>query len=492
MEKELREIIESKIEILSEKKASDVMNVSVPFIQADEKNINGRIYPKSLLQREISRVQGLVKRGSFIGTGDHPFSGIENIATASHIVTSLTLDDKGKVMAELRILPTERGKSIQTLIRNNATLGVSVRGFGDVGKDGVVANSYKLVGLDVVMNPSFKDSVFDKSNIFESVEFFEEKEENMKDKMMGLSQDYIDEMMQDCYEIYVRDEGFKGTFADFEKENGRLTLAVILVEEGKFETIGEALKHLDANKDSEKQISALDKETYLGATEMGFHGTQEEFEELLSEKTSDQELTEGQISVRMHSYYRESVQGGFIGSYEEWQTAYPKLVEMASEGKIIEKKLEPIAPFKSKCSWAEIVQSGFEGSMDEYREKFPNIEIVIEEAPEKIVVEKALTEKTLKEEAGRIFTALAKENPNSQLALEDVEKMLKIEEEKKVDVRIKRKAVQIVSRDMFNSGGDVSEEKMEKMVKAEVERLTEERKLRRQKNWQVYKKLLSE
>jgi len=191
----LQELIEAKIEILSEDKTKDVMSVIVPFIQAGERNLNGRIYPESLLKREISRVQGSVKRGSFIGTGDHPFSGIENIATASHIVTSLSLDKKGKGMAELRILPTERGKAIQTLIRNNATLGVSIRGFGTIAKDGRVADDYKLVGLDVVLNPSFKDSVFDKSNIFESASFNEDKK--MKN-MMGLEESYVQEMMQDC------------------------------------------------------------------------------------------------------------------------------------------------------------------------------------------------------------------------------------------------------------------------------------------------------
>ena len=410
----LQELYEAKIKILSEDKDQNVMNIMVPFIQAGVKNQNGRIYPKSLLQREISRVRESVKRGSFIGTGDHPSSGLADIKTASHIVTSLTLDEKGQGIAELRILPTERGKTIQTLIRNNATLGVSIRGFGSVNdKTGEVMNDYKLAGLDVVMNPSFKSAVFDKSNIFESVNFEEDA--------------------------------------------------------------------------AQKQISALDKEAYLGACDMGFHGTQDEFEALLGRKTSDQKLTEGQISARTHMYFMEACSAGFVGSYEEWQKKFPKLVEQAKEKKVVvEKKEEPKASFESKTTWDEVIASGFHGTQDEWKEKFPNIEVIKPET------QKPIVERTLEQEAAIIFTALSKDNPNSQITLEDVKKMLEKEEIVKADKRLRERAIYIVNASLAGSGSYPSQEMLEKMVAEEIERLTEERKLRREKNWQIYKKLLSE
>jgi hypothetical protein len=419
---------------------------------------------------------------------------LADIATSSHIVTSLSLDEKGKGTAELRILPTPRGKTIQTLIRNNAQLGVSIRGFGDVGKDGVVANSYKLVGLDVVLNPSFKGAFFDKSNIFES-EFSEEKEDKNMKNLMGLSQEYVDEMMDSCYEVYVRDEDFKGSFEDFKKEEGRFVFAAILLEQGKFEDISEALKYLDKNKDSEKQTNLLDTKTYLGATEMGFKGTWQEWETLLGHPVDEptQKLTEEAIQAKIMSFFNEAISSGFRGTISEFKKKFPAIVEQASEVKIVEKKEETRKPFKSKCSWAEIQLSGYKGTIKEYQEQFSNIEIIpVESAQKEVVVEEILTEKTLKEEAGRIFVALKNDNPDSSVTLESVIRMLKIEEEKKIDKRILKKAIAIVSRDMFNSGGGVSEEKMEKMVKAEVQRLQEERKLRREKNWQCYKKLLSD
>lgn len=80
-ENELQELIQrGRFTILSEPKTIDgeTMSVMVPWIKADSKNLNGRIYPKALLQQEISRVQKAVESGAFIGTGDHPASGFRD------------------------------------------------------------------------------------------------------------------------------------------------------------------------------------------------------------------------------------------------------------------------------------------------------------------------------------------------------------------------------------------------------------------------------
>lgn len=426
----IQELYETKVRILSENKDSNVMNVMVPFIQSDIKNQNGRIYKKSLLQREIARVQGSVKRGSFIGAGDHPSSGLADIATASHIVTALSLDEKGQGTAELRILPTERGKSIQTLIRNNAQLGVSIRGFGDL-KNGVVQDNYKLVGLDIVTNPSFKNAVFDKSNIFESQNFEEENED----------------------------------------------------------------------EDLEKSIDELERESYLNAVNSGFIGDQKEWlqncgslreamglPEKESGKTSVKKLTKAQVNARTYSYFLEACSAGFVGDFNTWKEKHPKLVEMASEVKIVKTKEAPETKekFESKSTWAEIQLSGFRGTQAEYKEKFPSIEII---RPE---IQKRIVEKTLEEEAAIIFTALSKDKPNSQITLEDVKKMLEKEEIVKADKRLRKRAIYIVNSSIAGSGSVPTQEMLEKMVAMEIENLKERRKEMREKNWQCYKRLLSD
>jgi len=175
---ELKEIVIDEFEpfILEDTSAEDgdpsksSMRVLVNWIEAGKRNRNGRVYPKALLQREVARVQKAVESKSFIGTGDHPASGYPDIATASHIVERVWLDNKGKGWAELKIIPTDRGRNAMTLLREGARIGVSARGWGSVDeKTGVVKDDYRLTGIDLCINPSFENATISTENIFESV-----------------------------------------------------------------------------------------------------------------------------------------------------------------------------------------------------------------------------------------------------------------------------------------------------------------------------------
>jgi len=251
----LQEIFDAgKPNIISERKLPDdlTMTVEVPWIQADKKNQNGRKYPLALLKREVARIQSAVSRGAMIGTGDHPIGGLENIATSSHILQKVWLDKKGKGWAEMKIVPTERGNSVMTLISQDAQLGVSARGFGTVDeKTGEVQSDYKLVGIDIVINPSYKEGVFNKSNIFESLNL---EDENKEDKMMGLSEKYVDAMVESIYGMQVDEGSFEGSLEDFQKQKGNLVRAEILVAHDHFESTEEALRHLGADEEA-KRIS---------------------------------------------------------------------------------------------------------------------------------------------------------------------------------------------------------------------------------------------
>lgn len=256
------------IKILHEGKTKDgnTMTILAPFIQADQKNKNGRIYPKSLLKREVERVQKSVESGSFIGSGDHGSSGYSSIADASHIIKKLWMDEDGRGMAELKIVPTLRGKSAMTLIKNGATLGLSTRGFGNVSKDGTVQDNFKLNGVDIVTNPSYEGGTFDKSNVFESVDF--EKKMEKKTAPLGSKERQIELVLEMKFKEDVKEEGYQGTFEEWKRVNEAeirlilavsdenyelnnedkmtkikeaITKAVADVNDGKFSTIQEAL-----------------------------------------------------------------------------------------------------------------------------------------------------------------------------------------------------------------------------------------------------------
>ena len=435
--KTIREIFETKIKILSEKKTKDgqTMSILAPWIVADKKNKNGRLYPISLLQREVASFQDRVKRGSAIGSADHPVGAFTTLADASHIVRKLEVDKNGKGWMEAEILSTSKGKNVIEIIKAGGQLGISARGAGSVSSNGTVESDYKLLGIDFCTSPSEPTATFDKSNVFESVEF---EEENLDDE----------ELM--------------------------------------------------------KSIDELERESYLSACESGFKGNQKEWlqncgslremmgiPEEKEEKTNVQKLTEQQISERTRGYYLEAQRGGFMGSFDEWKEKFPKLVEMASEPIKIAEKKEVKQPFNARISLKEARLSGFTGTAEEFKEQHPDIELVMLIPPqEKLVAEKILTEEALKQEAGRIFAKLSQENPNSQITLESVIRMLEKEEIVKSDKRLRKRAIYIVNASIAGSGASPSQKMLEKMVSEEIENLKEKRKEMRERNWQAYKHLL--
>lgn len=62
--------------------------------------------------------------------------------------------------------------------------------------------------------------------------------------MMGISENYVINIMEDVYNIYVDEGTFSGSLEDFKKENEGFIKAAILVEEGKCKDTKTALAHL--------------------------------------------------------------------------------------------------------------------------------------------------------------------------------------------------------------------------------------------------------
>lgn len=235
--------------------------------------------------------------------------------------------------------------------------------------------------------------------------------------------------------------------------------------------------------------NALDTKTYLGATEMGFKGSQEEWEALLGHpvdgETNAQKLTEEAIQARTYSYYQEAVNSGYQGDFNTWKEKFPQLVEQAKEKKVVaENKAEPKVPFKSKTTWDEVRGSGFLGTMAEFEERHPNISIIRPET------QKPIVEKTLRERAGIIFAGMMEDNPKSSLVLEDIIKLLEKKEIATADKRLRKKAIHIVNVSLAGSGSSPSQETLSKMVEDEIENQKKLRQERRDRNWASYEKLL--
>ena len=132
------------------------------FLQADIKNRNGRVYPKEILEKEVSRYnrEFINKRRAF-GELGHPDGPVVNLERVSHMITDLHPDGKNFI-GEAKIMDTPYGKIVKNLINEGAQLGVSSRGMGSLvrrsGVNEVGRDFYLATAADIVADPSAPDA----------------------------------------------------------------------------------------------------------------------------------------------------------------------------------------------------------------------------------------------------------------------------------------------------------------------------------------------
>ena len=124
--------------------------------RANTLNQNGRIYPTSILSREIMNYQKLIEENRALGECDHPDSSVVELKNVSHIVREAYMQGD-IVYGSIEILDTPSGKIIQSLIESGVMLGISSRGVGSTQKQGssqIVQDDFQLICFDMVSEPS--------------------------------------------------------------------------------------------------------------------------------------------------------------------------------------------------------------------------------------------------------------------------------------------------------------------------------------------------
>ncbi len=124
--------------------------------KADTLNQNGRVYPMSVLEREVRNYQKFIVENRALGELDHPDSSVVNLKNVSHIIKEAYLD-KGIVYGTVELLDTPSGKILQSLVESGVKLGISSRGVGSTKKQGdyqVVQDDFQLICWDYVSEPS--------------------------------------------------------------------------------------------------------------------------------------------------------------------------------------------------------------------------------------------------------------------------------------------------------------------------------------------------
>ena len=132
------------------------------FLQSNIKNRNGRIYPKEILVKEVTRYnKEFVNKKRAFGELGHPDGPTVNLERVSHMITKL-YPDGDNFIGEAKIMNTPYGKIVKGLIDEGAQLGVSSRGMGSLinrgGRNYVKDDFYLATAADVVADPSAPDA----------------------------------------------------------------------------------------------------------------------------------------------------------------------------------------------------------------------------------------------------------------------------------------------------------------------------------------------
>ena len=158
----ITEQIENIQVLTEEKNGKTSLYITVPFLQAEITNRNGRCYPFPILEREVAKyTQKYIKEGRALGELGHPDGPTVNLDRASHMITSLK-SEGNNFIGKAKILDTPMGNIAKSLLDEGVKLGVSSRGIGSL----VERNGIKYVGddfmlstaADIVADPSAPDA----------------------------------------------------------------------------------------------------------------------------------------------------------------------------------------------------------------------------------------------------------------------------------------------------------------------------------------------
>ena len=158
----ITEQIENVNVITEGKGDSKKLYIEGVFLQSELKNRNGRMYPFSVLEKEVNRYnEEYIKTSRALGELGHPDGPTVNLDRVSHRITSLTAEGTNFI-GRAQILDTPMGQIAKSLLDEGVKLGVSSRGMGSIDKRedvNVVMDDFMLAtAADIVADPSAPDA----------------------------------------------------------------------------------------------------------------------------------------------------------------------------------------------------------------------------------------------------------------------------------------------------------------------------------------------
>ena len=154
----IKEINETVSYLVEDKDGKKSLHIEGPFLVAETKNRNGRLYEFATMKKEVHRyTEDYINKQRAFGELGHPETPTINLDRVSHIITSLR-EDGNQWIGKAKILDTPMGNIARSLIEGGAQLGVSTRGMGSLksvnGVNIVQPDFYLATAADIVADPS--------------------------------------------------------------------------------------------------------------------------------------------------------------------------------------------------------------------------------------------------------------------------------------------------------------------------------------------------
>ena len=154
----IKEINETVNYLSEAKDGKKELFIEGPFLVAEKKNRNGRLYEFNTMKKEVHRyTEEYINKNRAFGELGHPESPTINLDRVSHMIVGLR-EEGTQWIGKAKILETPMGNIARQLIEGGAQLGVSSRGMGSLknvnGVNIVQPDFYLATAADIVADPS--------------------------------------------------------------------------------------------------------------------------------------------------------------------------------------------------------------------------------------------------------------------------------------------------------------------------------------------------
>ncbi len=159
----IKEVFDTTNIIVEERKGKKDYFIEGVFLQSELKNRNGRMYPESVMDKEVARyITESVEKNRAYGELGHPDTPSINLDRVSHMIVNLRKEGTNYI-GRAKIMETPMGNIARGLLDGGANLGVSSRALGSLkmNNEGVqiVQDDFMLsTAADIVADPSAPDA----------------------------------------------------------------------------------------------------------------------------------------------------------------------------------------------------------------------------------------------------------------------------------------------------------------------------------------------